>query len=63
MKAPEFNIALSRVGKVVTCAGNSATELPAWHMAHRLLIAGSGAPREVAPVPADRAKSQASIDE
>ena len=29
MKAPEFNIALSRVGEVVTYAGDSARELPA----------------------------------
>jgi hypothetical protein len=63
MKAPEFNIALSRVGEVVTCAGNSARELLARHIARRRLITGSGAPREVAPVCADGAKSRASIDE
>lgn len=60
MKSPEFNIALSNAWEVLTSGGSPRGPVTG---AQSLLSGSSGAPREVAPVSADRARSRASIDE
>jgi hypothetical protein len=60
MKAPELNIALSNVVKY---AVGRSRKSQAARTTQSLQNASSDAPREVAAVSADRAKSRASIDE